>query len=101
MRKLAIALAVIAAIGVPAAHATPESWWLVSTKNWTCLSAPEAEFIAKTPDGSPRAMEQTIYQRDGSVAPLFWFAARVDCESWLAQLRQKGLAKLNPASRVP
>jgi hypothetical protein len=116
MRKLAIASAAVAAIGVPAAHATPGNGWLVSTKNWTCLYAPEADepyhlhlnaksegireegqVIAKKPDGSPRAMVQNLYQKDGTVTPLFWFADKADYEDWLAQLRKKGLAKPNPA----
>lgn len=91
MRKLAIASAAIAAIGMPAAHAISGNWWLLSTENWTCL--PETELVAKKPGGSPRVMEQNLYRKDGTITPLFWFAAKADCESWLAQLRQKGLAK--------
>ena len=100
MRKLTFAALAIAAIGVPAAHAAPGNWWLMSTKNWTCLSTAEAESIAK-PDGSPRAMEQNLYQKDGTVTPLFWFAEKADCENWLAQLRKKGVAKPTPASALP
>ena len=101
MRKLTIVSLAIAAIGVPAAHAAPGNWWLMSTKNWTCLSTPEAEFLAKKPDGSPRAMEQNLYQKDGMVTPLFWFAEKAECESWLAQLRKKGVAKPTSASVPP
>jgi hypothetical protein len=101
MCKWTITALAIAAIGVPAAHAAPGNWWLMSTKSWTCLSTLEAEFIAKKPDGSPRAMEQNLYQKDGTVTPLFWFAEKADCESWLARLRKNGMARPTPASAPP
>ena len=100
LRALIAAAVFLLTPNVPVAHAMSGSWWLMNNENWTCLSAPEAELIAKKPDGAPRAMEQNLYRQDGTVTPLFWFAAKADCESWLAQLREKGLAKAHLAPRV-